>query len=233
MNYQKISSALALLLAVSLALGGCGAKPAESSAVSAAPEAGAAPASSAASSDSAAPAERQTSAEKKVVNIGAFDKACESPIVVTSVGQSADVSMLDALMKKVDAQYTFNSTATAADIAEAKTVIIASGASSKGLGAAGISADDEKARAKELLQACKDKGITVIAAHLGGSARRGALSDEFTDMVLESSDYIIVVEDGNNDGKFTKFAEDKSLPITLLNSIADCMEPLKALFAAK
>lgn len=229
---KRISAILALLLAASMTLAACGAPAAESSAAPAAP-ADSTAASDAAPAGDAAATDRQTSAEKKVVTVGTFDKACDAPVFVTSVGQSADVSMLDALMKKVGAEYTFNSTATATDISAAKTVIIACGASSKGLGAAGISADDEKARATELLKACTDNGITVVAAHLGGAARRGALSDEFTNMVLDAASYIIVVEDGNQDGKFTSFGAEKSIPVTLLNSIADCMEPLKTMFPAK
>ena len=154
----------------------------------------------------------------------------ETPVLLTSVGQSADVSMLDALLKKIGAEYTFNTTAKADDMGGAKTIIIATGASSKGLGAAGISADEEKARGKELLQACKDNEVTVIMAHLGGTSRRGKLSDEFSDMVLEYASGIIMVEDGNDDGKFSDFAKEKNIPITLVNKIADCIDPLKTMF---
>lgn len=175
--------------------------------------------------------EKLTSSDKKVVTLNGELSKMETPVYVTSVGQSADVSMLDALMKKVGAEYTFNSTAKAADLAGAKTVIICAGASSKGLGAAGISADDEKARAKEILTYCTENKINVIMAHLGGVSRRGALSDEFSEMVMESSASILMVEDGNDDGKFSDFAKEKNIPITLVNTIADCMEPLKTMFA--
>lgn len=175
---------------------------------------------------------RTSDAERVVTENGTFTKdQIKTPVLVTSVGQSADVSMLDALMKKVGADYTFNSTATAEDVAAAGTVIVASGASSKGLGAAGISVDDEAARAAEILQAAKDNGVTVIMAHLGGAARRGSLSDQFNELVLQDAAYIIVVEDGNTDGKFTDYAAEKNVPITLVKSIADAVTPLTDLFA--
>ena len=152
-------------------------------------------------------------------------------MLITSIGQSADVSMLDALMKKAGADYTFNATASAEDAAGYKTIILASGASSKGLGAAGISQEDELARAEAIVKTAKDNGITVIAAHLGGAARRGALSDQFNDMALSCASYVLVVEEGNDDGKFTDAATDAGIPITLLYTIADALTPLQEIFA--
>ena len=65
---------------------------------------------------------------------------------------------------------------------------------------------------------------------LGGAARRGTLSDEFTDMALQCADYIMVVEEGNDDGKFTDAATDAGIPITLLYTIADATTPLEEIF---
>lgn len=224
-NAKIVTALLVVVMIASMLLTACNG--------SQAPAASSSPASSApagSTSAEAGKAERHTSDDKKVVTLNGELKAMEGPVFITSVGQSADVSMLDALMKKIGAEYTFNPSAKVVDIAGAKTVIIASGASSKGLGAAGISADDEKVRAKEILQACKDNNVTVIMAHLGGVSRRGKLSDEFSDMVMEYSAGIIMVEDGNDDGKFSDFAKEKNIPITLVNTIADCMVPLKTMF---
>ena len=175
----------------------------------------------------------RTSKENRVVTEnGEFSRdMVAEPVLITSIGQSADVSMLDALMKKVGATYTFNATAAADEVAKYKTVIIASGASGKGLGAAGISEEDEIARAEALLKAVKENEITVILAHIGGTNRRGAKSDRFSDMVLEQAKYIVVVEEGNDDGKFTDYAAENEIPITLLATIADAMTVLKDLFA--
>ena len=176
---------------------------------------------------------RTSESNRVVTENGTFTKdSIEYPVLITSIGQSADVSMLDALMKKVGADYTFNATASADDVANYKTVIIACGASSKGLGAAGISQEDELARANAIAQTVKDNGITVIAAHLGGASRRGALSDQFNDIALGVANYVMVVEEGNDDGKFTDAATDKGVPITLLHSIADAITPLTELFGA-
>lgn len=174
--------------------------------------------------------ERHTSSENKVVVLNGELEKLEGPIYLTSVGQSADVSMLDALLSRMDVDYTFNSTATAEDISGSKTVIIAAGASSKGLGAAGISADDESARAQAIMDLTETEDITVVLAHLGGASRRGELSDQFADQVLEHTDILLIVEDGNEDGKFTSFAENNGKVIALVNAIADSVEPLESMF---
>ena len=161
---------------------------------------------------------RTSESNRVVTENGTFTKdQVSAPVLITSFGQSADVSMLDALMKKVGAEYTFDATASAEDAAGYKTIIIASGASSKGLGAAGISQEDE---------------ITVIVAHMGGAARRGTLSDQFSDLALGCADYIMVVEEGNDDGKFSDAATDAGIPITMLYTIADAVTPLQEIFGA-
>ena len=174
----------------------------------------------------------RTSKENRVfTENGEFDKTLiQEPVLVTSIGQSADVSMLDALLKKVGATYTYNPTASAEELASYKTVIIAAGASSKGLGAAGISQEDEIARAETMMKLVDENEITLILMHLGGVSRRGPLSDRFSDMVLEKASYIVMVEDGNDDNKFTDVALEKQVPITLLSTIADAIGVLKDLF---
>lgn len=231
---KKFASVLALALSLSLVLTACGGEePAPSNSTPSNPST-----SQTTSTTPEAPAEGdytwRTSADNKVVTEnGTFTKDnIAGDVLITSIGQSADVSMLDALMKKVGANYTFNATASADEVGNYGTLILACGASSKGLGAAGISQEDELARAQAIVDTCKDKGIVVIAAHLGGSARRGALSDQFNDMALTCANYIIVVEEGNDDGKFTDAAVDKGIPVTLVNSIADTLTPLTDLFGA-
>lgn len=173
-----------------------------------------------------------TSESVRTFNIGEVDPALfTTPILVTSFGQSADTSMMDAIMKRSGVKdYAFNALATDADIKNYKTVIIVCGASSKGLGAAGISEADETARAEKIMAAIKETNPAVIMCHLGGSMRRGTLSDKLTDMVLEVAKYMVVVEDANFDGKFTTVAQEKNIPLTYLFAIKDGMDVFSALF---
>ncbi len=157
-----------------------------------------------------------------------FDKNCEGPFYLTSVGQSADVSMLAKLLDNIGVEYSLEPTAKSADIEPAKTVFVAVGASTKGLGAAGISAEEELSRGEEVLEAARENGAVIIALHIGGNARRGELSDRFTDLAFSYADYIIMTQNGDEDGKYSKFAQEHSIPITFVAGISDAQEPLKA-----
>ena len=166
----------------------------------------------------------QTSEDKRVVTIGTVNKSLYSqPVFVTSFGQSTDAAMLDTVMKRIGVEYVYNATANADAVKGYKTVVIAVGASTKGLGAAGISEAEETERAKAIMQAIAETGAQVICCHIGGSARRGTLSDVFADMVMEKASYIVLKEDANFDYKFTKYAEEHNLPISLIYATKDAL----------
>ena len=165
---------------------------------------------------------QQTTEDNRVITVGTVDKTqFQQPILVTSFGQSTDAAMIDTVMKKIGANYSYNPTADASAVANCKTIVIAVGASTKGLGAAGISEADETARAESIMSAVKANGTKVICVHIGGSQRRGTLSDVFADMVLPVSSYIVLKEDANFDYKFTTYAEKNNLPISLIYATKD------------
>lgn len=173
----------------------------------------------------------QTDSKNRMVTIGTITEKFQGPVLVTSFGQSTDGSMIEQVMKRLKTvAYTYNPTATSTDLGGVKTVVIAVGNSTKGLGAAGISQDQETARAKEFMAAVKKAGVKVICCHIGGATRRGALSDAFADMVLPLSSYILVKEDGNEDGKFTSFAAANNIPITLVYGSKDTVDAFKQIF---
>lgn len=173
----------------------------------------------------------QTSEEKHIVNIGEVDKSLfQLPVMVTSFGQSTDASTIDQALSRSNVEHTYTPQATADDMAGFKTVFIAVGASTKGMGAAGIKEDAEVARAEAIMAKLKETGATVVCAHIGGGTRRGALSDKLTDMVLPQCKYIILKEDANFDYKFTKYAEENKLPITLIFANKDTVQVMSALF---
>lgn len=174
---------------------------------------------------------QETSEDKRVVTIGTIDKSLyKQPVFVTSFGQSTDAAMLDTVMKRIGVDYVYNATATADAMKGYKTVIIAVGASTKGLGAAGISEAEETARAKEIMEFINANEIEVICCHIGGSARRGTLSDLYSDMVMEKASWIVLKEDANFDYKFTKYAEEHKKPISLIYATKDALTVFTEVF---
>lgn len=176
--------------------------------------------------------DQQTNENVRVATIGTIDKSRYSqPVFVTSFGQSTDAAMLDTVMKRIGVQYAYNATATADAVKGYKTIVIAVGASTKGLGAAGISEAEETERAKAIMQVIEETGAEVICCHIGGSARRGTLSDLFADMVMAKASWIVLKEDANFDYKFTKFAEEHNVPISLIYATKDALTVFTEVFS--
>ena len=161
---------------------------------------------------------------------GLTEAIAEYPALVTSGGQSADYQMIATVMEKQGMEFTTNNLATSADLGDAKTLIVVVGGSSKGLGAAGIDADGELERLDELMTAAKDAGLSIIAMHTGGEARRGDLSDKFITPVFNMADYAIVVSSGDSDGMMNDLCAGNGIPMDKIDSISDVVTVLPAAF---
>lgn len=117
-----------------------------------------------------------------------------------------------------------------------KTMIFAIGASLKGMGASGLTVDGEIKRLKELIEYCKKNKIFVIAIHAGGESKRGAAgsdNEKMIDTVAPFADYIIVVKDSNKDGRFTKIAKEKGIPLTEVNYALNMVQLMKQVFGTE
>lgn len=152
----------------------------------------------------------------------------EQPMLITSVGQSADAQMVKALAERNGLKYSYDVAATPEALGEAKTLVLVIGGSSKGMGAAGVNQAQEEKRAKDLIAKAKEKNIQIIALHVGGSARRGELTDKFIPLMADAK-YAIVVADGDKDKAFSKIAAGK-MPIDFPEKIADVGQYLKKAF---
>jgi len=98
-----------------------------------------------------------------------------------------------------------------------KAVIFAIGASLKGMGASGLTLESEEARLKKVIELCKQRKIFVMAVHIGGESKRGPAgsdNERMIDAVAPLADYIVVTKDSNKDGRFTKIAGAKKIPLT-------------------
>lgn len=193
---------------------------------------------SGASSTATQAAATQAAAETKTAE-GAAEAAdtaelpagiAEGPILLTSDGQSADVNVVQTLLKKCEIESDLNATASADDLSGYKTLVLAIGGSSKGLGAAGIDENQELERVNSLIAKAKEEGITVIALHIGGSARRGTLSDKFVPDALKAANAAIIVSEGDSDGMMKGIVTDGNIPTAFVDNQVGAIEPLKTLF---
>lgn len=141
------------------------------------------------------------------------DITLEGPYMVTTCGQSPGAVMVN--MVAVQAGLTsINDNSLNADGLKAdeyKTLIVTAGTSMKGMGAAGTDVNAEIERCVSLIKAAKEAGLTIVGAHIEGMARRTDSSDAASiDAVIELADVILVIEDSDSDGFFTKYAQDNN-----------------------
>ena len=154
----------------------------------------------------------------------------ELPIMITSSGQSPDGFIVKALLNKAKIDVLLKILLEAEELIDIKTLIIAIGGSAKGLGAAGVDADDELNRIEKIIDVAKEKNILMFGVHIGGEARRGPLSAKFVDLTAPRMQYLIVTEDGNIDGYFTKVSEENKIPLFILKSVSELEELFKKIF---
>ncbi len=213
---KKIATiAVAGVLALSLAA--CGGSSASS----------AAPAASTPAASTAASAAAGAASDLTEISAGMFS----TPAILTSIGQSADVDIANTLCSKAGIEVTMDKSITGDELPDdCKTLILAVGGSSKGLGAAGIDADQELARTDALIAAAKEKGISILALHTGGSARRGTLSDSFINPAFQGCDAAIVVSEGDTDGLMAGILAGNSTPATYIENTAGALGALQTAF---
>jgi hypothetical protein len=153
------------------------------------------------------------------------------PGMITSIGQSSDIAIIKALLNtKLKLDLEVNPVAKAGDLGSVKTLVIVLGSSTKGLGAAGIDMDQESTRTKALLKAARDKGIRVLAMHVGGEARRGKGTNDLIELVVPESQHVVVVASGNKDKLFNTLAAKRGIPVSEVPSLAAAGDAVRSLF---
>jgi len=166
-----------------------------------------------------------------IVAVAQAETSFEQPILVTSAGQSVDIKLAGVLLGRLHIEYTVLPNATSADLEGFKTLLMVPGYSSKGLGAAGVSRDDEIGRVQELLAGAATAKVPVLTLHLGGKARRGVQSDDFNSMAIKDADLAIVVAQGDEDGFFSDLCREQDVPLEIVKVMADAMKPLEKAIA--
>jgi hypothetical protein len=185
------------------------------------------------------------------------------PVLTTSAGQSTDVETLNIIVEEAGIKYDYCDIPTAEILKDGvglggresadtgfhveihtdldkfpsgtqyKTIILAIGASLKGMGASGLTIEDEEKRLKEVIDYCKNNGIFIIALHVGGVSKRGAPggdNEKMIDAVAPYADYIIAAKDSNKDGRFTNIAKEKGIPFIEVEYALGVVDILKKAF---
>jgi hypothetical protein len=169
----------------------------------------------------------------------------ELPVLVTSCGQSIGPTTIKVVLQRLKLACEIDPLATPETLqAKAKagtpykSLIITMGASLKGMGAAGIEIEDELARAAALIAEARKEGVKIIGAHIEGMKRRsqGAAAGDTTDeqsidAVAPNAAILLVLKEGNADGRFTTISQAKKIPLIEFEKTIDLIPTLEKLFA--
>ncbi len=170
--------------------------------------------------------------------------SAELPVLLTSCGQSPGPIRIQFFLNRLDIEHEFLDMATPEDLqakqaagVPVKTLIIVTGASLKGMGAAGVSMREELIRTEALIAEAQAQGITIIGAHVEGMARRsqgaaaGDNSDEQSiDAVMPFSNLMIIRQDGDEDRRFSIISENAGIPIMLFEKNMEMGNLLSSVF---
>ncbi len=114
-----------------------------------------------------------------------------------------------------------------------KTVIFAIGASLKGMGASGLTLDTEETRLKKVIDYCQKNKIFMIGVHVGGESKRGPVgsdNERMIDAVAPLVNYLVVTNDSNKDGRFTRISKEKNIPLIQIEFALGLVDIMKQVF---
>ncbi|AFK07610.1 hypothetical protein BG32_00015 [Mesotoga sp. HF07.pep.5.2.highcov] len=162
----------------------------------------------------------------------------QPPMVVTTLGQSPGALMFRLVCVRNQIACVQEDLLTVEKLVQLvegenppKTLVITTGTSLKGMGAAGIDMNFEVKRVEGLIAKAKELGMTIIGAHIEGMARRVDATDEKSiSTVMPKSDLILVIEDSDSDGFFTNFSNETGIPLVKVKESLEIGPALKKLF---
>ena len=178
--------------------------------------------------------------------VAAQQPTFESPTFIASVGQSAGAQQARVLATRAGLEFTFEARPAPGMLEGHKTLIVVLGASTKGLGAAGVDIDSEIAWATALFEEARELGMSIIAMHIEGGTRRGPSSDRVNTTFAPLVDHLILKgaspdqewteaeeANGNADGLFTGIADEQGFSITYIAKTLEAVGALQQLFGVE
>jgi len=153
------------------------------------------------------------------------------PILVTCTGQTpGSLIFMNLLGRAGISNATHDPMVLPSKMGGYKTMVVVMGASLKGLGAAGIDQDEELERDNMIFKKAKDTGVKIVAAHIEGTARRNEIADKFIVPFVPKADFLLILEESNKDGLFTKLSKQHNIPMTVFKDFTELTGIIKAMF---
>lgn len=163
-----------------------------------------------------------------------------TPFMITNAGQGPGgkmgrllVSRAGTLTEDEDFYYVDVPYAADVDARDYSAIVIVIGSTDKGLGATGITIDQEIARVDEVVARANEKGVPVIAVMLEKDKRSDVktnANERCIDAVCPHASWMIVTADVNTDGRYDAFKTENGTPLTVLDSSMDFISLVQQAF---
>ena len=163
-----------------------------------------------------------------------------TPFMITNAGQGPGgkmgrllVSRAGTLTEDEDFYYVDVPYAADVDARDDSAIVIVIGSTDKGLGATGITIDQEIARVDEVVARANEKGVPVIAVMLEKDKRSDVKTnsnERCIDAVCPHASWMIVTADVNTDGRYDAFKAENGTPLTILDSSMDFISLVQQAF---
>ncbi len=161
-----------------------------------------------------------------------------TPLLITNAGQGPGAKMVRLLTQqaKVVTDFEYNAEPQPADLKTKpfKTMFVVIGSTAKGLGASGITIDQEVDRLTAMIAEARKLKIQIVAVLLEGKVRRGkpgGADERCIDAVAPFANYLVIKKDGNEDGRFDAIAKKSGAPLTFIDDALDFRDVVKGMYA--
>lgn len=161
----------------------------------------------------------------------------ETPLLITNAGQGPGGKMGRLLVTRskavTDFKYLSEPWEEEIKAGGFKMIMVVIGSSAKGLGASGITIDDEIARLDRIMKSSKQDGLKIIACHIEGKTRRGkpgSADERSIDAIAPYASAFIVKKDSDEDGRFTELAKTNGVPLTVIDETLDFMKVVQEMY---
>ena len=169
---------------------------------------------------------------------GAAPVKGQTPLLITNAGQGPGAKMSRLLLQRtgVVSDFDYLAEPQPADLKTKpyKTLMVVLGSTAKGLGASGITIDQEIDRLNAMIAEAKKLKLQIVAVLLEGKSRRGkpgGADERCIDAIAPLASYLVVKKDGNEDGRFDAIAKKTGAPLTLIDDAIDFSDVVKQMYA--
>jgi len=163
------------------------------------------------------------------------------PFLITNAGQGPGGKMARLLVTQtktiaLDQDFWYKSEPVEKDLKERpyKALMVVIGSSDKGLGASGITIDQEIERLEKMVKTAKEAKMPIIAVLLEKDKRSNVATnpnERCIDTICPSAEWMIVIKGGNTDQRFDKLKQKYKIPLTIIDNAIDFTSLCKEIFA--